>query len=107
MKKLMVLWLAAVALTLSMGIGFAAARNSDGMHGHGGPEARQGFEHHGFHRGFEPHQGFVRPHGFGRFHHFDRHSRVIIIGDPFFGRQSTTLLLCTPSNTRQFMLHPA
>ena len=81
MKKVAVLWFAAVALILSTGTGFAAEFHSGGMRGHGDAGPRQGFEH----RGFEPHHGFVHPREFGRFNRFHRHSRVIIIGDPFFG----------------------
>lgn len=81
MKKVAVLWFAAVALILSAGTGFAAALNSGGMHGHGGVVQRQGSAHHGFER----HDGFVQHRDFGRLHHFDRHSRFIIIGGPFFG----------------------
>ena len=95
-RRFAVLWLAAVALILSAGTGFSAALNSGGMHGHGGVAQRQGSDRHGFehhrdgfeHRrdGFVGHRdGFIGHREFDRFHHFHRHSRFIIIGDPFFG----------------------
>ena len=76
MKKYAVLWCAAIALLLSAGAGAAALLNPGGMHEHGHiAQQRQGFEHRRFEPRHEP----------GRFNHFGRHhSRVIIIGGPFF-----------------------
>lgn len=77
MKKLLILWLAALALIFSGAAGPAFARN-DG--GHGG----------GFHGGAQFHGGGMRygggpqaHHGFHRFRDFHGHG-VIVIGGPFF-----------------------
>ena len=90
--KVAVPWIAAIALILSGSTGFAAALNQAGMQQRGAVAQRQGSDHQRFeHQRFEHHQGFehrhdgsIRHHELGRFQHFHRHSRVIIIGDPFF-----------------------
>ncbi|MFD2273546.1 hypothetical protein ACFS07_27530 [Undibacterium arcticum] len=87
MKKLMVLWLAAVALTLSMGIGFAAARNSDGMHGHGGVRRRaKDLSIMGFIVGLNPTKGLYVP--------MDLAGSTILIGIP--GSSSSAILFWAP-----------
>jgi len=73
MKKLMMLWFAAVALVLGAGTDLAAAQNH-GFHGNGG----------GFHGGGMNHGGGQQArHGFRRFHDFHGHIGIII-GGPFF-----------------------
>ncbi|MGB7194988.1 hypothetical protein [Collimonas pratensis] len=78
MKKLMILWLAALALIFSGAAGSAFARN-DG--GHGGGFHGGGAQFHG--GGMRYGGGPQAHHGFHRFRDF--HGRgVIVIGGPFF-----------------------
>lgn len=79
MKKLMILWLTALALIFSGAASPAFARNNGGFHGggfHGG-----GAQFHG--GGMRYGGGPQAHHGFHRFRDF--HGRgVIVIGGPFF-----------------------
>lgn len=77
MKKLMMLWFAAIALILSAATNTAVARN-DAAHSNG-----EGF--HGNAAGMHHDGGrhIEARHGFHRFHDFNGRSRVIV-GGPFF-----------------------